>query len=369
MNRKESLSSWQMAALFLAFLTGSAIINIPAPMTGVAQNGAWISMLIAFAFGMLLLSCVLYLYRKYPEMTLIQYSRKAIGQGLTVLIAIPFFMTTLIMLANIVGDIGGFFKSVMMRETPGYMFHSLTFLTAAVTVRAGIEVMTRLFTIVVIIMYIFSVGVLLLSLQAYDIERLLPILPQGIKPVLHGVYFAWGFPNAELILFSMLLPFVGREKEKLHKRMFATLLVNGITLTIVIVCTIMALGQMAGMYKYSVFTLARLIEVREFIERIESIPGIALIAGSYMKATIVLFVTSLGISQLFRMDDYRILVFPVSLVSLLLSLTMFTDEVEFREFVTNVWSLLITLTGVLPILVLTVVTAVKSAAKRKAPNE
>ncbi|AJY77801.1 hypothetical protein VN24_16730 [Paenibacillus beijingensis] len=183
-----------------------------------------------------------------------------------------------------------------------------------------------------------------------------------------GVYFAWGFPNAELVLFSMLLPFVKREGKHVGRWMFTMLLVNGISLTIVIVCTIMGLGQMTGIYKYSLFSLARLIEVRDFIERIESIPGMALIAGSYMKATIVLYITSLGISQLFRINDYRILVFPVAMVALLLSLTMFTHEVEFMEFVNNVWPLLITLTGVIPILVLTLVTAMKSIKKGTAGN-
>ena len=90
MKKRITVSSRQMATLFLSFLTGSAIVNIPAPLTGAAKNAAWMSLWMANGLGMLLLSCILYLYRKYPEMTLIQYSRQAVGRVLTVILAIPF---------------------------------------------------------------------------------------------------------------------------------------------------------------------------------------------------------------------------------------------------------------------------------------
>ncbi|MDF2652576.1 MAG: spore gernimation protein, partial [Paenibacillus sp.] len=285
MKKRITVSSRQMATLFLSFLTGSAIVNIPAPLTGAAKNAAWMSLWMANGLGMLLLSCILYLYRKYPEMTLIQYSRLAIGRVLTVILVIPFFLLSFMLLANIVVDIGGFFKSTMMRETPTYVFHLLVLFTAALTVRSGIEVMARMFTLLLITIFIFSAIVMLLTLPAYRVELLMPLFPKGFKPVLHGAYIAYGFPYAELILFSMVLPFVRKDQEPLGKFMFTSLLISGFSLTLVIVCTIMALGPMAGNIKYSLFTLARLIELAEIIERVESVIGMALIAGSYMKAT------------------------------------------------------------------------------------
>lgn len=360
MKKRITVSSRQMATLFLSFLTGSAIVNIPAPLTGAAKNAAWISLWMANGCGMLLLFCVLYLHRKYPDQTLIQYSRQAIGRLLTFIIAIPFFLMSLMMLSNIVGDIGGFFKSTMMRETPTYVFHLLVLFTAAMTVRSGIEVMARMFTLLLILILFFSVAVLLLTIPSYHVEFLRPLFPDGFKPVLHGAYIAWGFPYAELILFTMVLPFVRKDQEPLGKFMFLALLISGISLTLVIMCTIMALGATAGNIKFSLFTIARLIELAEVIERIESVIGLALIAGSYMKATIVLFAINLGLSQLFQLPNERILIFPIANLVLLLSMSMFRNELEFSEHVGMVWPLFITVAGVVPILLLTIVTAFKS---------
>lgn len=189
----------------------------------------------------------------------------------------------MILLAAVVGDIAEFFKSTMMRETPDYIFTSLTLLTAAVTVRAGIEVMARMCTLLIFIMFIFIAAVAFLDIPAYHPEYLRPLLPSGIKPVLHGAYIAWGFPYAEIVVFSMLLPFVRKEQESLGKAMYAAPIFNGFALSSVIVLTIMALGPMSANVKFSVFVLARLIEVREIIERVEAVVSIVLIAGSYMK--------------------------------------------------------------------------------------
>ena len=163
----------------------------------------------------------------------------------------------------------------------------------------------------------------------------------------------------------MVLQFARQDQEPLGKYMFVVILISGISLTLVIVCTIMALGPLAANIKYSLFTLARMIELAEVIERVESVIGLALIVGSYMKASIVLFAINLGLSQLFRLQDERILIFPITFVALLLSLTMFQNEMEFMEHVGTVWPLLITVTGIVPILVLTIVTAFKSRRKQE----
>lgn len=359
MKKRITVSSRQMATLFLSFLTGSAIVNIPAPMTGAAKNAAWLSLWIANGLGMLMLFCILYLHRKYPEMTLIQYSRQAIGRVLTVIIAVPFFTMAIMMLTNIVQDISGFFKSTMMRETPDYVFIFIILLTAAMTVRSGIEVMARMFTLLLIMIFFFSVAVLLLALPSYRVEFLMPLFPNGFKPVLHGVYLAWGFPYAELILFAMVLPFVRKDQEPLGKFMLTALLISGLSLTMVIIFTIMALGPIAGNVKFSLFSLARLIEVAEIIERVESVSGMALIVGSYMKTTIALFAVNLGLSQLFRLENERILIFPIAFLTAMLALSAFKNELEFLEHVGTVWPLFITVAGVVPILILTIVTAFK----------
>ncbi|WP_100408036.1 GerAB/ArcD/ProY family transporter [Bacillus solitudinis] len=360
MKEQQTISSRQMAILLFAFMTGSSIINVPAPLIGIAQNGSWISLLISMVFGMLILTCVLYLYRKHPNMTFVDYSRKTVGNTLTVLLAIPFIITLFLIISYIVLDVGGFMVSTMMRETPLYMFHSLIILTSAMTIRAGLEVMTRIFVIFICFLLGFVGIILLLSIPNYHPEFVLPILPDGIMPVIHGGYFTFGFPYSEIIIFTMVFPFMKEEKKtKMARYMYTAIILNVIVLIIATICTIMAFGPIAGEMKYSLYSLSRLINIGEFLTRIESVIGISLIAGSYMKATIALFVLNLMITKLFKLKDNKILIFPISIICFLLTLVMFDNESELVEKVLVVLPLTHLTYTVTPVLLVTIATMFK----------
>jgi len=360
MLREETISAGQMSCLFLCFMTGSSIINLPQPLVQAANSGAWLSVSIANGFGMLLLLCILYLYGKNPNFTLIDYSRQILGQRITICIFIPILIFLFLVLSYVVIDIGGFFTTAMMRETPSYVFHTLILLVAALTVRAGIEVMVRMFVLLLSYMFLFLVVVLALTFPHYKAENLLPVLPEGMGPVIQGTYMLIGFPYGELILFSFLLPFVRNEKgNSLKKSMFVALFTHGFLLIISILCTIMALGPLAGKLKFSIFQLARLINIRDIITRIESFVGIALMVGSYMKVTILLLILKETLARVFKLKDDRIIIFPVTFISLLLTLTMFKTEIEFMEAAFVILPLLSTVILVFPLLFITLVTTFK----------
>lgn len=360
MKKKETIGSGQMAVLFFSFMLGSSIVNIPQPLVQAAQNGAWLSIIIANGFGLLLLTCVFYLYRKNPNLTLIDYSRKLLGKWITLCISIPIVILFFLVLSYIVIDIGGFFTTAMMRETPSYVIHALILLVAALTARAGIEIMARMFVVLLCYVLIFSFAVMVLALPYYQVGNLLPIFPEGMKPIIHGAYMNFGFPYGELVIFSFLLPFVHNEKDNSFKKnMFLVLLIHGFLLILSVLCTVMALGPLAGTFKFSLFQLARLINIREIITRIESFTGIALIVGSYMKTTIMLFILKETLSRVLKLKDERIIIFPVTLISLLLTLTMFKTEVEFAEAVFMLEPLFLAIVAVLPLFFITIVTLFK----------
>lgn len=321
MQAREQISSGQMSVLFFCFMTGSSIVNIPGPLIGYAKMGAWISLLLSLSIGMALLACVMYLYRKYPNLDFIEYSDALVGRWITALLAIPFLSFQFHMTSGIVLDIGLFMTTTMMRQTPIILFLFFVFLVVALTVRSGIETMARMFFIPIVSVIGSIVVILVLSYPKYEPEHLLPILPNGIKPIALGTYFAYGFPYAELVLIAMLLPYVRKEKQgHLHKGMYLALLVNGFFLIAVTLSTIMVFGPMSGERRYSMFEVARTVDLLVVIQRIESLVGISLIMASFMKAAVTLAALNLTITKLFNLKDNRILVFPLTLICFLFSL-------------------------------------------------
>ncbi|MCA0755964.1 spore germination protein [Paenibacillus sp. N4] len=368
MKVKETVSPLQMSTLFFIFMTGSAIINIPGPLVGFAKNGAWVSLLISGAFGFLVLACILYLHDKFPGSTYIDYTKKMLGSWVTALLSVPFILFVCHMASGIVLDMGLFLTTSMMRKTPVFVFNAFTFTLIAFTVRAGIEVMVRMFTNLILIMLFFVFIVLLLSIPNYHPDYIFPIMPDGIKPVMQGAYFSFGFPYAEAFLFTMLLPFVKKNPDKKNNRlngyMYLALVLNILILILSVVCVIFVSGPIASDIKYSLYMVARMIDFQDIIQRIESVIGMTLIAGSYMKATIALFVLNLVLTRLFRLQDDRLLIFPLALMCLFLSVVLYDSEVQWYDIVSNTWPLWNGIAGILPLFLLTLITAFKGGGKK-----
>ncbi|MBD0381034.1 GerAB/ArcD/ProY family transporter [Paenibacillus sedimenti] len=318
---KEQISSAQMSVLFFSFMTGSSIVNIPGPLIGYAKNGAWISLLLSISAGLFFLSCILYLYRRFPDLTLIEYSRALVGNWVTVLLAIPFISFQFHMTSGIVLDIGLFMTSSMMRQTPLHLFIFFVFVVVALAVRSGIETIARMIFVPMAGVLCFIILILVLAFKNYEIDHLFPIMPDGVKPVLLGAYFSYGFPYVELVLMAMLLPYVRKESQTNVKMgMYLALLINGFFLIAVTLSTILVFGPMAGERNYSMFEVARIIDLLEVIQRIESLIGISLIMASFIKATITLFILNLTFTKLFKLRDDRILILPITVACYFFSL-------------------------------------------------
>jgi spore germination protein KB len=353
---QQQLSASELCSLFFIFITGSNILSIPSQLIGFAQNGAWLSVLLSLVGGVGLLACVLFLYRKFPQMNLIEYSRQLVGKWITMILAVPFIFIQLNSTSGIILDVGVFMTTAMMRETPIYVFNLLTFVVVALTVRSGIEKISRMFTILMLTVILFIMVVVILASANYQPEYLVPVLPDGFKPVLLGTYFYFGVPITELILFAMLLPYVRRKENQLLKKgMFLALFVNHIFIIIVTISTIMIFGPVAGEMPYSMFAVARTIEMYEVIQRVELLMGYSLIITNYLKGVISLYILNITITYLFNIKDNRILVFPLALVCFLFSMLLISLGQAWRiNYVTIIEPLWKAVSYVLPLLILMV---------------
>ena len=363
---KQTISAGQLAILYVSYMIGSSIINIPNPMIHFAGNMAWLSFTVSALMGMLLLSLVLYLFRCYPDDEYTACLNRVFGRWIAGVFIVLLILMLFLMLAYIILDIGNFFTNTMMVETPMYVFNTLTIVVAAYTVYAGIEVMGRMFFLLMGSMMLAVVLIVFLAVPLTRTETLLPLFTEGIKPVLHGIYFSFGFPFGELFLFSVILPFVRKDSRRdAGKWLYAMTALSGFLLLIIILITVMTLGPLAGDRKFSLYAVARLIKVGNFIVGLEAIVGIALIAGSFTKATIVLFILNYVTARFFKLDDDKLLLPAISFITFLLSMTMFRTEDEFSFAVQVGWPFIVMTVGIVPLMLAALITLLRRNMGRR----
>jgi len=121
---KQTISAGQLAILYVSYMIGSSIINIPNPMIHFAGNMAWLSITVSALMGMLLLSLVLYLFRCYPDDEYTACLNRVYGRWIAGVFIVLLILMLFLMLAYIILDIGDFFTNTMMVETPMYVFNT-----------------------------------------------------------------------------------------------------------------------------------------------------------------------------------------------------------------------------------------------------
>ena len=214
----------------------------------------------------------------------------------------------------------------------------------------------------------FIILVLILSVQRYEIDHL---LPYSCRTASSQSYFAHisntGFPYVELVLMAMLLPYVRKEdRPKVKKGMYLAL-----------VCEWFFFNRRNAQHnsgvrsngrgtKILMFEVARIIDLLEVIQRIESMIGVSLILTSFIKATITLFILNLTFTKLFGLRDDRILVFPLALICYLFSLHQIENgSAPWIYSVSVIHALWATFSYLLPLLVVTAVAVIRKKQGNK----
>lgn len=362
----ERISPSQMAGMLLAFTLGSSIMFIPSPMVQAAGNSAWLSVLLAGVTALVQLACVLLLHKRHPKLDLVGYYRLYYKEWGAILLGGWLILVLMLMVANIVLGMSQFFNGTMMVDSTSYSLHLLVLTAAALTAFSGIEVASRMFLLFLFIPLAMVVVILIANTPLYEFEQLLPQFQDGLLPVAHGAYIAFGFPYAEIFVFAILMRYVRLAKgEPLGRYMFYALIVNMGAFIIVNLTAVVLFGPMAGTRKYMLYEMARIIDIPGILERIESIAGILLISGSYIKATIALIALNDTCASLFKLPRSRLLIMPLSVLIFFLSLNMFQTDVAAGEFWNSIWPL-ITGSCALPLVVTAAAELVSGRGKRGA---
>lgn len=178
------------------------------------------------------------------------------------------------------------------------------------------------------------VAVFVLALQESNFSNLLPVMEDGIKPVLRGglAPMAW---RGEIIFVSMLLPYIG-DLDNAGKYLAYSTIFIGFILTLVTLSTTAVIGELTKYLTFPFFELARCITIGRFIERMEALILVMWVAGVTIKVATFFYVAALGTGQLFGLSDYRPTVLPIGLLLAVWSLELFENSSQVITWLSEV---------------------------------
>jgi len=332
MQEKGIISTNQL--IWMLFIIISSVIAIQAPKLLIVQAGrdAWLSVIGGWFLDSLLPVIYVYMGIRFPGQNFVQYSITILGKyvGRMVGILYPLFFLLVCALFQKRG-LSQLLNVAFMPITPPVVILVIGYMVAAYAARKGIEVMARVSEILgpLYILSIIVVG--LLVIPSAEINRLKPQFEQGAYPFLSGSFLILTFYGI-CIMLAMFIPLCNRPENGFLGK-FISLSIGALFVGIIVSFSVAVFGLENTKRLFDPgLELSRTISIGPFLTRLEIIWLLITIGSGFMASAILLWAFSLGVSQIVGLSTYKPLVYPAALTSLMLSLTLFENNVEQVKF-------------------------------------
>lgn len=357
MERKEMISIHQFTVLVILITIGEAILVLPAIVAANAKQDAWLSTILALAFGLLVVYLFIKVGNLYPKLSLVQYNHKILGKWFGSIASLFFFGYLFLSIAAHLRELGDFISAQILPYTPIQVIHLMFILIIIMGVRSGLETIARTSEILAPIVFLFLLTLFIFILPKVHFDWVQPILENGMKPVLQGTITATAFPFMELVVFLMIIPHINQQ-EKVKKGFFIGAAIGGVVLIMVVLLCILVLGEPTTARKiYPTYTLARSIHINGSIQRIEGLIAILWTITTYLKITLYSYALHIGLVHFFKLKGYRMLTFPFGMILFAAAMLVSPNISYFIQVIGNYWPFYdMTVAILLPLILVSVFT-------------
>ena len=305
----ERISTHQFMTLGAAVLLGTTFLPVAAIVTGVGGRDGWMSVLPGFALGIPYGLMVLSLMAQYPQKNLLQITEVLLGKWIGKIIGIMYILITGYFAGLLLGQVGDIYESSIMLLTPIWLFYLGGLLLVFYLVSSGIEVLARFSEVIfpmIVIALMLNIG---LSIPRIEEGSLMPILSEGIKPLLLGMLKISPFVMEYILFIAGTLTFLPtgyQELGQLKARIWRAVFFVGILDTLVTLIQILVFGPTETIrLVYGLLVLGKMVEISRTVSGIESLFMGVWLGAWVIKISAFFFATIWGLETVFSLKGLK----------------------------------------------------------------
>ena len=300
------------------FATGFlAAARILVPVAGTA---AWIAALIGGAVGVGIAALAGMLAARFPDHSLVRMAERIFGAPLGKLIGLTFAAYCTVVLGL------GSRQSVLamwiafLQTTPPVLISAVFYALVIYAAYLGIEAIARVSMIFFSLVVVSLVALTALAVPVAVPGRLLPIVGNGLGPLIRAGFLAASYAGESIIVLAFL-------RHLKDKRGASRAVATGVAVGMVIITTATGFGVMMlgvrGMSRvtFPVLETARMVGFGQFLERAEILFLALWFSAALLKLAAVFYASITSIADVLGLRDYRPLIIPYALLGTALSLT------------------------------------------------
>ncbi|WP_456278721.1 GerAB/ArcD/ProY family transporter [Bacillus sp. AK128] len=326
----EKISLWQLFILIFIFEMGSAII---VGIGNDAKQDAWIAIFLASIIGVGIVLFYHQISSRVEGKNLFEIMVWAMGKWMGKLLTCLYVFYFFYIAARVLRDFGELLTSSILPQTPIEVTMIMVMLIITYVLYLGIEVLGRTAEIFLpyVILFIFGIGLGILISGELHFENLLPIMPEGVGPIAKAIFPSLlTFPFGELIVFTLLFPYVSKAKY-VAKVSAGSVLAAGLLLVYSSIIQITTLGaDMKNRANFPLLSAAGEISLLQFIERIDLLIVFIMMFGVIIKVAVFTYGGLKGLELVFS-RPYRSFTFPFCMLIAYLAVVVSDNFAEHLE--------------------------------------
>lgn len=314
MNDKIKTSQFMFMAV--SFSMGSTLLITM--IDGIAAQNTWAVILAAFVFCIPFVLIYAHLSKRFPGKSLIQMNDIIFGKIIGKIISVIYITYFFLLLTFNINDLAGFYTGYVMPDSPQMLFIIVFVLLCAFAVKRGIGaiakvgVLTTIFTIAAVVL------TTLLLIGNMDFSNFLPVLDKPVLNYVQATQITMELPFLEPVALLMVVPLLESNKKLTRSWLWGTAIV-ALMFLIIAVRDTAVLGSASDVLADNSFEAVRMIDIGEFLTRIELIIALNYTSSLFIKVSVLFYVTLNGFSQLLRIDKNSSLILPLGSIAIVLA--------------------------------------------------
>ncbi|PKM83013.1 MAG: hypothetical protein CVU89_02480 [Firmicutes bacterium HGW-Firmicutes-14] len=304
---------------------------MPILTVGDRYQDVWIAGILATLMGAANALFLSWIASLFDGRTVVEFL-EALGSSLLAKITGLIFVIFTMHVASItLRDFGELMVTSFYGETPLIVFLVVFALLTAWSAYAGLEVIVRAAQFLIPLTVL---GILIsstLTFRVDGLENFFPLLEKGISPVVRGGITQWAF-YGDVAIWFMLLPHLNRSVRHYLFMPLSVLLAGGLLVTVLLFIVISLGARLAAIQTYPFLLAVETVSVADFIERVEGGFLIVWVAANFIKIVVFFYTAVFTMGKILKLNDYRPLVLPLTVIMVSLSILLFENYDQLRNF-------------------------------------
>lgn len=332
------ISGGQLILLLITLVGATAIVYGPSLAIRGAGRDAWLSILVpATLYGMLVVWITTKLALRFAGLSFGEYTEVLAGKWPARIINLLYCLYVVTLLVVIMREFGNVLNTAFMPETPMLVFNLCLILLCLYATWGGIEIICRVNQFNLPLLFGAIVFLFMFLAKDVKLDRLLPFLENGIRPVLQGSIVPCAL-RGEIFVLMWLVYHLKRPWDGTRLGMQAVVIL-GVLLALDTFSVLTILGQeLACRETLATLSVVRYIRIGDFLSRTEGLALVIWICSVMTKTSALLYVAvetakaALGLPQ-----NNWYLMGGLGLIILVASLYVFKNDLQVIWFVQHLF--------------------------------